>query len=79
MAVPEGPEIRREADAIDAVLAGRALTRVEYHVTAASLYMATGLDRTALTHLETACEIEPDRRDLAALATALAERVLRER
>ena len=30
--MPEGPEIRREADAIDAVLAGRALTRVEYHV-----------------------------------------------
>jgi endonuclease-8 len=30
--MPEGPEIRREADAIDAVLAGRALTRVEYHM-----------------------------------------------
>ncbi len=30
--MPEGPEIRREADAIDAALAGRPLTRVEYHV-----------------------------------------------
>jgi endonuclease VIII len=30
--MPEGPEIRREADAIGAALAGRALTRVEYHV-----------------------------------------------
>jgi hypothetical protein len=31
--MPEGPEIRREADAIHAALAGRALTRVEYRVT----------------------------------------------
>jgi len=30
--MPEGPEIRREADAIHAALAGRALTRVEYRV-----------------------------------------------
>jgi len=30
--MPEGPEIRREADAIHAALAGRPLTRVEYHV-----------------------------------------------
>ena len=30
--MPEGPEIRREADAIHAALAGRALTRAEYHV-----------------------------------------------
>jgi endonuclease-8 len=30
--MPEGPEIRREADAIDAALAGRRLTRVEYRV-----------------------------------------------
>jgi endonuclease-8 len=30
--MPEGPEIRREADAIDAALAGRALTRAEYRV-----------------------------------------------
>ena len=30
--MPEGPEIRREADAIDAALAGRRLTRAEYRV-----------------------------------------------
>lgn len=30
--MPEGPEIRREADAIHAALAGRALTRAEYRV-----------------------------------------------
>jgi endonuclease-8 len=30
--MPEGPEIRREADAIHAALAGRPLTRVEYRV-----------------------------------------------
>jgi endonuclease-8 len=30
--MPEGPEIRREADAIDAALAGRVLRRVEYRV-----------------------------------------------
>src|SRR6476469_2918018 len=30
--MPEGPEIRREADALHAALAGRALTRVEYRV-----------------------------------------------
>ena len=30
--MPEGPEIRREADAIGAALGGSVLTRVEYHV-----------------------------------------------
>src|SRR5436305_11398427 len=30
--MPEGPEIRREADALHAALAGRVLTRVEYRV-----------------------------------------------
>jgi endonuclease-8 len=31
--MPEGPEIRREADEIDAALSGRALIRAEYRVT----------------------------------------------
>lgn len=54
-------------------------TRAEYRITAASLNLAEGRDRTALAQLTVACEIEPDRADIAGLCAALAERVARER
>jgi tetratricopeptide (TPR) repeat protein len=54
-------------------------TRPEYHVTAASIFIASGRDRSALIHLEAACEIEPERRDLAGLYAAISERAMRER
>jgi curved DNA-binding protein CbpA len=49
-------------------------TRAEYRVTAASLYLATGLERNALAELEVACELDADRADLAGLHAAVAER-----
>jgi curved DNA-binding protein CbpA len=49
--------------------------RAEYRVTAASLYLAEGRDQTAVAELRIACELEPSRRDLAALHRALASRV----
>ncbi|OJY18384.1 MAG: hypothetical protein BGO98_32090 [Myxococcales bacterium 68-20] len=54
-------------------------TRAEYRVTAASLHLAEGRDRSALAQLAIACEIEPDRVDLGELHAALAERVARNR
>jgi tetratricopeptide (TPR) repeat protein len=53
--------------------------RAEYRVTAASLYLAEGRDRSALAELTVACELESDRMDLAALASAIAERLDRAR
>jgi tetratricopeptide (TPR) repeat protein len=49
-------------------------TRAEYRLTAVSLYLATGLERNALAELEVACELEPDRVDIAGLHAAVAER-----
>jgi curved DNA-binding protein CbpA len=49
-------------------------TRAEYRLTAASLYLANGLERNALAELEVACELEPDRADIAGLHAAVAER-----
>jgi len=49
-------------------------TRAEYRLTAASLYLATGLERNALAELEVALELEPDRIDIAGLHAAIAER-----
>ena len=54
-------------------------TRTAYRVTAASLHLAEGRDRSALAQLAIACEIEPDRVDLGELHAALAERVARNR
>ncbi len=62
--------------AIDGVTRAIALdpTRAEYRLTAASLYLATGLERNALAELEVALELEPDRIDIAGLHAAVAER-----
>jgi tetratricopeptide (TPR) repeat protein len=62
--------------AIDAAARAIALdpTRAEYRLTAASLYLATGLERNALAELEVALELEPDRIDIAGLHAAVAER-----
>ena len=62
--------------ATDAAVRAIALdpTRVEYRLTAASLYLATGLERNALAELEVALELEPDRIDIAGLHAAVAER-----
>ena len=49
-------------------------TRVEYRLTAVSLYLATGLERNALAELEVALELEPERIDIAGLHAAVAER-----
>jgi tetratricopeptide (TPR) repeat protein len=49
-------------------------TRAEYRLTAASLYLAAGLERMALAELEVACELEVDRPDIAGLHAAVAER-----
>jgi curved DNA-binding protein CbpA len=54
-------------------------TRPEYHLTAASLYLAEGRDRSALTHFDAVCEIEPERVEIAGLRAALAERIQRAR
>lgn len=62
--------------AIDAAARAIALdpTRAEYRLTAASLYLATGLERNALAELEVALELEPARIDIAGLHAAVAER-----
>ncbi len=62
--------------AIDAATRAIALdpTRAEYRLTAASLYLATGLERNALAELEVALELEPARIDVAGLHAAVAER-----
>jgi tetratricopeptide (TPR) repeat protein len=62
--------------AIDAAARAIALdpTRVEYRLTAVSLYLATGLERNALAELEIALELEPERIDIAGLHAAVAER-----
>ncbi|MBX3228335.1 MAG: DnaJ domain-containing protein [Labilithrix sp.] len=52
-------------------------TRADYRITAASLHLAEGHDRTALAQLALACELAPDRPDLAGLHAALTERVAR--
>jgi hypothetical protein len=52
-------------------------TRAEYRMTAASLHLAEGRDRTALGHLAIASELAPERADIAGLHAALAERVAR--
>lgn len=52
-------------------------TRAEYRVTAASLHLAEGRDRTALTQLGIAVELVPERTDLAGFHAALSERVAR--
>jgi len=54
-------------------------TRAEYRITAASLHLAEGRDRSALAQLAVACEIEPDRADIAGLYAALGERLARTR
>lgn len=50
-------------------------TRAEYRITAASLHLAQGRDRSALAQLSIAMEIEPGRSDIAALHAALSARV----
>lgn len=50
-------------------------TRAEYRITLASLYLATGRDRSAIAELEAALEIEQDRLDVAAMLAAVSERV----
>jgi curved DNA-binding protein CbpA len=54
-------------------------TRAEYRITAAALYMAQDRDRSALAQLAIACEMEPDRKDVAAMHAALSARVARTR
>lgn len=49
--------------------------RPEYRLTLASLYLARGRDRSAMTELEVALELDRDRRDVAELLAAVAERV----
>lgn len=51
--------------------------RAEYRLTAASLYLASGRERSALSELEVACELEPDRPEVAGLAVAISERIYR--
>jgi tetratricopeptide (TPR) repeat protein len=65
--------------AIEAVARAIALdpTRAEYRLTAASLYLASGLERKALAELEAACELEVDRADIAGLHAAVAARCSR--
>ena len=62
--------------ALEAVTHAIALdpTRAEYRLTAASLFLAVGLERKALAELEVASELEPDRADIAGLHAAIAER-----
>lgn len=54
-------------------------TRAEYRVTLASLYLATGRERSALGELDAACELEVDRLDIAGLRAAVAARIDRAR
>jgi hypothetical protein len=54
-------------------------TRAEYRITAASLYLAMGRDRSAAAELAIAVELEPDRLDAAGLLAAVGERVDRAR
>lgn len=49
-------------------------TRAEYRLTAASLYLAVGLERKALAELQVACELEPEHAYLAGLHAAIAIR-----
>lgn len=52
-------------------------TRVEYRMTSASLHLAEGRDRSAVTQLAIAVELAPDRTDIAGIHAALASRVSR--
>lgn len=52
-------------------------TRAEYRMTAASLHLAEGRDRSALAQLAIAAELASDRKDIAGLHAALSERVSR--
>lgn len=52
-------------------------TRAEYHLTLASLYLATGRDRGAVGELEVAATVAQDRGDVADLLAAVSERVAR--
>jgi curved DNA-binding protein CbpA len=67
-----------EPDGIAMQAAAKAIaldpTRVEYRLTAASLYLAAGLERNALAEITVACELEPSRADLAGLCAALTMR-----
>jgi curved DNA-binding protein CbpA len=69
----------RESFALAVNAAERAIeldpTRAEYRLTAAGLYLATGRDRSALSELEIAAELEGDRPEVAGLHAALAERL----
>ncbi len=48
--------------------------RAEYRVTAACLYLAMGRERSALLELDVACELEPDRLEVAGLRAAVTAR-----
>lgn len=72
--------LRAHADpAITVAAALRAVeldpSRAEYRVTAACALLAVARERSALAELDVACEIEPDRVDWAALASAIRLRV----
>lgn len=54
-------------------------TRPDYRMTSASLHLAEGRDRSALTQLAIAVELAPDRADIAGVHAALAARVARQR
>jgi len=54
-------------------------TRPDYRMTAASLHLAEGRDRSALTQLAIAAELAPDRPDIAGVHAAIASRVARAR
>jgi curved DNA-binding protein CbpA len=49
--------------------------RAEYRVTAASLFLLEGRDQAALAELQTACELDPERREVNALYRALLGRI----
>jgi Tfp pilus assembly protein PilF len=51
----------------------------EYRITAACIHLAAGRERSAAAQLAVACEIEPDRPDVAALHAAILARVSRQR
>ena len=52
-------------------------TRPEYRLTLASLYLATGRDRGALSQLEIAATLDPERVEIAAMLAGVTERVAR--
>ena len=54
-------------------------TRPDYRMTAASLHLASGNDRTALVQLGIAAELAPDRTDIAGLHAALTARIAHQR